>query len=274
MDVRAGAATGVSAEAWLIRSSAVSGTHPPPRLRLYCFPYSGGNAVAFVPWQRELAPAIELCAVQLPGRGARYAEPVYTAFNDLIAALTAVVQQCQAQSPLPFAFYGHSLGALMAFELACHHHAHGLPLPGQLLLSGCNPPPLPTPMPCLHQLPDDELIQRLRSYEGTPEEILGNRELMALLLPTIRADFALGADYQRRYDVRRPTLPMPLSVLAGRSDPHVTVERLREWQRTTHGRYQEHWFDGGHFFIQKARQQVLACLKKTLLDCDAGLRTA
>lgn len=252
-------------EAWLVRSSVASASRLQPRLRLYCFPYSGGNAVAFIPWQRELAADIELCAVQLPGRGARFAEPALTCFDELICTLAQVVQARQAQSPLPFVFYGHSLGSLMAFELAHYLRDQSLPLPQQLLLSGCNPPPLPGKARRLHELSDAELIERLRSYNGTPAEILDNPEMMALLLPTIRADFALGADYQDNYRPAAP-LPIPFKLLAGRNDPHVNAAQLRGWQQHTSSDYQEHWFEGGHFFINESRRQVLDCLAGALLE--------
>lgn len=236
----------------------------PRRLRLYCFPYSGGNAAAFVPWQREIDPAIELCAVQLPGRGARFREPPCTSFGALMEALGDVLE---AQQVEPFAFYGHSLGALIAFELARHCRRRELPLPAHLIVSGCNAPPLREKSRRLHELPDDQLIERLRDYNGTPREILDNRELMHLLLPTVRADFALGADYHYEDE---PPLDIPLTALSGRQDAHVRDDGLRGWQRQTCAAYREHWFEGGHFFINEVRPQVLDCLAGVLLDAASA----
>ncbi|KYC29188.1 putative thioesterase [Sterolibacterium denitrificans] len=256
-------------EKWLICPAArASPSRSAPRLRLYCFPYSGGNAAAFVPWQREIDPAIELCAVQLPGRGARFREPPCTSFKALIRTLGDVLQAQQSRAPLPFAFYGHSLGALIAFELARHCRRHGLPMPAHLIVSGCNAPPLKEKSKRLHELPDDQLIEKLRDYNGTPREILDNRELMQLLLPTVRADFALGADY--RYEDESP-LPIPLTALSGRQDRHVHDDEGGEsglcgWRRQTSAAYREQWFEGGHFFINESRRQVLDCLAGALLD--------
>lgn len=244
---------------WLIRPSG-----GPRRLRLYCFPYSGGNAAAFVPWQREIDPAIELCAVQLPGRGARFRETPYTSFKTLIQALGEMLRTQHTQGTQhaePFAFYGHSLGSLIAFELVRHCRQHGLPMPAHLIVSGCNAPPLREKSKRLHELPDEQLIEKLRDYNGTPREILDNRDLMRLLLPVVRADFALGADYH--YETEAP-LPIPLTVLSGRDDKHVEVEGLRAWEKETAADFREHWFDGDHFFINEARQQVLECLTTEL----------
>lgn len=241
---------------WLV---SAPGAQAQARLRLYCFPYSGGNAVSFIPWQRDIDARIEICAVQLPARGARFREPPCTSFRGLIETLAEVVGQQQVEL---FAFYGHSLGALLAFELTRHLRDHALPLPQHLIVSGCNAPPLREKSKRLHELPDEELIVRLRDYNGTPAEILENRELMGLLLPAIRADFALGADYH--YQSAAP-LPIPLSALSGRCDSHVTVADIQRWQGETAAAYQEHWFDGDHFFINTERRAVLDCITGLLL---------
>lgn len=236
---------------------------PPPaarRLRLYCFPYSGGNAVSFIPWQREIHPDIEVCAVQLPGRGARMREPALTSFATLIEQLTQVISR---QDVLPFAFFGHSLGALIAFELTRQLRRQGLALPHRLIVSGCNAPPLRKPASrCLHELPDDELIERLRDYNGTPAEVLEHRELMRLLLPTIRADFALGADYHHTDEA---PLALPLTACGGRDDPHVDAAGLQAWQHQSAGEFRLRWFEGDHFYINPQRQALLECLAEELL---------
>lgn len=234
----------------------------PRRLRLYCFPYSGGNAVSFVPWQRVIHPAIEVCAIQLPGRGARFREQPYTSFPALIQALGEMLQAQSQAHPGPFAFYGHSLGSLIAFELARHCRRHGLPMPQHLIVSGCNAPPLRGKSKRLHELPDNDLIEKLRDYNGTPLEVLENRELMRLLLPSIRADFALGADYH--YEPAEP-LPIPLTALSGKDDKHVQAEEFSGWRKETSAAYREHWFEGDHFFINEQRRPVLDCIATELL---------
>lgn len=150
---------------------------PPPagRLSLYCFPYAGGNPVAFLPWQERLPAWIRVRAVQLPGRAQRLAEAPMHEWPPLIQALADAVAAERAQA---FAFFGHSLGALMAFETARACAERGLPLPERLIVSGCAAPSLREPEIGLHQLPEPALIARLREYQGTPDAVLANAELM------------------------------------------------------------------------------------------------
>lgn len=253
-----------AATPWLIqpRGLVVAGEHREPRVRLYCFPYSGGNAAAFVPWQRAIDPAIELCPVQLPGRGARFNEPLCTSFSTLIADLAQMLVEQTALSDLPFAFFGHSLGSLIAFELARYCQQHGLTQPQRLIVSGCNAPPLKTNKRRLHELPDEELLARLREYNGTPEEVLNSRELMRLLLPVVRADFALGADYQYQPD---PLLGIPVTACTGCLDPHVDAAGMAAWAKLTQADFRLHSFNGDHFYIQPQQAALLRCLADELL---------
>lgn len=232
------------------------------RIRLYCFPYSGGNAAAFVPWQREIDPAIELCAIQLPGRGSRFRELPCTSFKTLIHTLGDVLRERQHQHPLPFAFFGHSLGALVAFELARYGRDRGWPMPEHLIVSGCSAPPLREKRRNLHELPDAQLIEKLRDYNGTPREILDNPEFAKLFLPVVRADFALGADYQ--YEAAAP-LEIPVTTFAGQQDIHATPHEMQEWQQHGSAAYQSHVFRGGHFFINEEKRLILDRLSDILL---------
>lgn len=234
---------------WILRQP-----RPAPRLRLYCFSYAGGNAATYLPWQAELDAGIEVCAIQLPGRGARIAEAPYTSLAALVAALAPLV--C-ARNTLPFAFFGHSLGGLLAFEVARYSQRHALPMPEHLFASGCDAPQYRSPPKRMHALPDAELIESLRGYNGTPPEVLAHRELMELLLPTIRADFSLAENY--RYDPGAP-LAIPITVLSGREDDHVDPGLVDQWQRETTAGCRIEWFDGDHFFINAQRGAVLACV--------------
>lgn len=235
------------------------------RLRLYCFPYSGGNAAAFVPWQRAIDPAMELCPVQLPGRGARFGEPPYTSFATLIHDLGQMLVEQSEASSLPFAFFGHSLGSLIAYELARHCQTHGLPQAQKLIVSGCNAPPLNMAKRRLHELPDDELLAKLREYNGTPEEVLNSRELMRLLLPVVRADFALGADY---YYQPGPPLRIPITACTGRADTHADAAGMAAWGGLTQNEFHQHCFDGDHFYIQPQQTALLRCLAAELLAAE------
>jgi len=207
---------------WLIRKTGAV-----RRLRLYCFCYAGGNAVSFMPWQANLDPDIEVCAIQLPGRGARLGEQLYRSMPKLIEDLAQVILR---DAPLPFAFFGHSLGGLLAFEMARFFARHQLAMPEHLFVSGVAAPQFRNPSKNLHALPDDQLIQSLRDYNGTPLDILENRDLMELVLPTIRADFALAENYQYRAGLR---LNVPITVLAGKLDVDIAPDQVNGWQKET-----------------------------------------
>jgi surfactin synthase thioesterase subunit len=238
---------------WLVGAPLAS-----RKLRLYCFSYAGGGAHAYAGWQAALGPDIEVCAIQLPGRGARMAEAPFTSMQELVFALTQVLT---TQDRTPFAFFGHSMGALVAFELARFFSRHSLPLPRQLIVSGATAPQRRAPPRNLHLMPDAELIAALHDYDGSPPSVLENRELMELLLPMIRADFELVEKY-----VYRPglTLSMPLTVLLGKDDSHVTLEHAPDWKLETRASCDLHTFDGGHFFLQSAQDAVFDCLRKAL----------
>ncbi|HJU38302.1 MAG TPA: alpha/beta fold hydrolase [Tahibacter sp.] len=240
---------------WLVREPSKTSR----RLRLYCFCYAGGSAAVYLPWQARLDASIEVCAVQLPGRGNRMGERPFTAMPELIRALAPVIGR---EDDLPFAFFGHSLGGLVAFELARYRKLHYMRMPEHLIVSGCDAPQFRSESRRLHALPDHELIDVLKDFNGTPPEVLAHRELMDLLLPTIRADFALVDDY-----VYRPGLPltMPITVLAGRREDR-SVDQVYGWRKETLSDCRVHYFDGDHFFIFPEQRAVLDCIGAALAE--------
>ncbi len=225
-----------------------------PRARLFCFPYAGGSAHEFLAWQDMLGPAIEVCAVQLPGRGARWSETPYTRIDMLVHDLAPHVLPLLDR---PYAFFGHSLGALVAFELCRRLHLQQAPLPSRLFASGCGAPQRRRPPGGLHVLPEEAFIETLRVFNGTPPAVLAQRELMALLLPTLRADFEIAELYAYRPGVR---LALPVTVLAGRADGEIDEAQLRAWSLETTGDCELHWFDGDHFFVHSSRDAVIAAV--------------
>lgn len=242
----------MNATPWIVHRPGVSA-----RIRLFCFSYAGGNAVSFMEWQPSMLPGVLVCAIQLPGRGARYHESPRTDLQPLVGELAGVLG---GLSDLPCAFFGHSLGGLLAFELARHLERNGLMRPRHLFVSGCHAPRYRTPLE-LHLLDDDGLIEAVKGYRGTPPEVLANRELMELVLPTIRADFALVGGY--RYQEGR-LLSMPLTVMAGREDSFDSALQVEGWEHESGKGCSIHWFDGDHFFLRSQQRQVLACINAEL----------
>lgn len=227
-------------------------------LRLFCFPYAGGGAAVYAPWAGALPETIEVIAVQPPGRAERLAEPAHAELGSLVEALFAPI------GPLldrPFAFFGHSMGALVSFELARALRRARCPQPQILIASGHGAPHLPARRPPAHHLPTPEFLGELRRLGGTPPEVLAHNELLELLLPTLRADFALCETYSYGYGA---PLACPIVALGGLEDPDVSRADLEAWgDHTLAGAYVR-MVPGGHFFLHSARQLVLTVVAREL----------
>jgi medium-chain acyl-[acyl-carrier-protein] hydrolase len=233
-------------ERWVLRRVRYA-----PMLRLFCFCYAGGDAAVYLPWQAALGRAVEVCAIQLPGRGVRFGEPLLKDIESAVAPIARAIAPLQDR---PFAFFGHSLGALLAYEVSHYLRASGAPLPRHLVVSGAQGPRLRKHKRQLHLLEDAELAGELERFAGTPTEVLASPELLELLLPILRADFRMAIEYT---DSPRAPLPVPITVFAGRDDEFDDVAQYEDWFNDSSVSGELHWFDGGHFFINSAVGQVL-----------------
>ncbi|MDH0648718.1 alpha/beta fold hydrolase [Pseudomonas sp. GD03858] len=229
-------------------------------LNLLCLPYSGASAMVYSRWRRKLPAWLQVRPVELPGRGARLGEPLQTDMQALARQLAA--EQRLAAST-PYAVLGHSLGALLAFELTHELLALGCPPPVALFACGTAAPTRREDYErgnWREPKSDVELIDELRTLQGTPEEVLANEELMSLTLPVLRADFLLCGRYAYR---QRAPLRCPLHVLGGEDD-RANEEQLQAWRRETLGDFSLQMFPGGHFFIHEHEDQVLGVLGAAL----------
>lgn len=232
---------------------------PDPQLRLVCLPYAGGGALIFRRWADVLPPEVEVVPVQLPGREWRLRE---RPFNRLDAMVDALVSEWDRIEGPPFAIFGHSMGALVGFELARALRREGRTGPQHLIVSGHSAPQL-LDRSDRHLLgaSDEEFVDRLRNLSGTPPEILENRELMDILLPVLRADFELCDTYHHAPDA---PLECPLTALAGLDDPLVPPDRMEPWAEHTAASFSLRVLPGGHFFINESTDLVLRAVLHTL----------
>jgi medium-chain acyl-[acyl-carrier-protein] hydrolase len=224
-------------------------------------PFAGGGAFAFRPWARLLPPAIELVAVQLPGRESRLREhPIGELDLVLAGLLPALAQELEAR---PCAFFGYSMGALVAFEAARRLLASGRPGPSHFLVAASRAPqaPLPTGRRALHALPERDLLDELRTLGGTPRRVLEDRDMMEFFLPALRADLRITETY-RSDD--KPLLDVPIAAFAGRFDEHTPPARVAGWREQTRAGFAATTFDGGHFFLQSHRDELLAGIAAAL----------
>ncbi|MFP2926148.1 thioesterase II family protein [Pyxidicoccus sp. 3LG] len=231
---------------------------PDPRMRLFCLPFAGGSAAIYNGWGANLPVGVELCAVQLPGRERRLMEKPIDNLPALVDALLPVL------APLldrPFAFFGYSMGSRISLELTRRLKVRNGPMPRGLLLGAAGPPRENDREP-IHHLPEAEFIAHLRKYDGTPEEILQHRELLELLLPTLRADFALAWWENGNHAVK---LDVPISAFGAVDDKHVPVEKLERWREETSSEdFRVRHFDGGHFFIRQKQDALLTAVREDL----------
>jgi len=226
-------------------------------LRLFCLPYAGGSANIFRHWAKRLPAETEVCGVQLPGRGGRLMEPPYTRLEPLIQILA---RELLPYFDKPFAVFGHSLGALLIFELVHHLRREYQIEPCRMFVSGRRPPQIPDDAPS-HQLPESEFLADLRRLNGTPKEILEHSELMDLMLPVIRADFAINEKYQ--YSAR-PPFTFPLTVFGGTEDENVGRDLLVAWSVHTTEELTLHMIPGDHFFIDSQQRLLLDLISREL----------
>ncbi len=243
--------------AWFGSSSLSPKTH----LRLYCFPFAGGGASVYRQWSRQLPVAAAVCPVQLPGREERWTEEPITDLTHLIDTLTEVLWPWL---DVPFAFFGHSMGALMAFELAREIRRRNGPKPIHLFVSGARAPHAVDHDPPIHHLPDAEFVAELAArHNGIPHDVMENDELMELVLPLLRADFSMCEQYRHVDD---EPLDCPISVYAGDGDAKVNYESLAGWSDHTRGGASIRVFPGDHFFVTRESSRVLEALSNELLQ--------
>nr|WP_319392873.1 thioesterase domain-containing protein [uncultured Desulfobacter sp.] len=224
-------------------------------LRLFCFPYAGGGAAIFRAWPKFLPDTVELCGVQPPGRENRISENPIANVHELVARL---LPSLVPWFDKPFIFYGHSTGGLVAFEMIRALRRQQLPLPHHLIVSGARAPHIPEPFP-LHHLPRATFIQQLRRFSGTPETVLENRELMDIYIPILRADLAIEEKYTLKEEA---PVNIPITAIYGSQDDEAPKSVMAPWERYTTDSFELIGQQGGHFFINSAREDFLSCISR------------
>lgn len=237
-------------------------------MRLFCLPYAGGSALrVYRDWPDLLPDDVQVWPLELPGRGSRMAESACTSVDALVDDLVPAV--LSALHGGPYALFGHSLGGLLAFELARRlEHVHGRP-PAHLLVSAFAAPDLPTEPDRDHLLPDDAFRARLRELAGTPQEVLDNDDLMDLLIPLLRADFTASSTY--RLTSPWLTLTCPLTVFGGLDDPEAPPHTLRAWQHRTSGAFRLRLLPGDHFFLHTESAALTGAVSTALVADEAAV---
>jgi medium-chain acyl-[acyl-carrier-protein] hydrolase len=227
--------------------------------RVFCFPYAGGSAQVYRPWQRDLSGVANLTLVHLPGRGTRFGEPPFQHWRPLVSALADAIV---SQLPPVFAFWGYSMGALISFELARELRRRAQPGPMALFVAARRAPQIPDPDPPTFNLPEQEFVTELRRLNGTPRELLDAPEFRQVFLPMIRADFELVETYS--YQAEEP-LDCPIRAYGGLLDTSVPAVTVNGWKEQTSGAFKLRMISGDHFFLHTSRD-LAQVLRRDMLD--------
>jgi surfactin synthase thioesterase subunit len=230
-----------------------------PQARLFCFPFAGGSSPVFVGWGEALKPEVEVWSAQPRGRGVRFRETLYATVEEMVEDFLPLLRE---HAEMPFAFYGHSLGGLVAFELTRRLQAEGAAGPEHLFLGASIPPHLGLIHPRIDHLPDEQFVGVIQErYAGIPDVVLQEPELMEMFLPVLRTDF--GA-YERYEFADSGQIRCPLTAFVGQDDPAISQPVMTQWGLHTEGPFALHVVPGGHFFLTESRDAVLAEIRESL----------
>jgi medium-chain acyl-[acyl-carrier-protein] hydrolase len=228
-------------------------------MQVYCLPHAGAGASIFREWSRDLPSSITVCPIQLPGREQRFAERLCTHIDPLVEGLCdSLAPRLQEQ---PYALFGHSMGALIAFEMTRTIVRRGLAPPRHLFVAARRGPSLPSRYPAIHDWPDARFLAEVSQFSGTPPELLQDVEFAGAYLPILRADFSICETYT--YEAAA-ALPCPITALGGTDDSTVTLDELWAWDRETTAEMQVRTFSGDHFFLHSCRARLLQVIAQTL----------
>lgn len=227
-------------------------------VRLICFPYAGGSALVYRTWAQKLPANVEVVAIQLPGRATRMQEPPISKLTDLVEPIASALAPILDK---PFAFFGHSMGALIAFEVARFFRRQERALPRHMFVSGRQAPQLKSEHAPLYNLPKEELLAELQNLEGTPREVLDHPELMELMLPILRSDFSICDTYE--YKEEAP-LACPITAFGGLQDSDVSRQRIEQWREQTTATFTLRMFQGNHFFLHSSETLLVNLLATQL----------
>lgn len=229
-------------------------------IKLFCLPYAGGSATVYHRWGKYLDSAVELCPIELAGRGMRFSEPCYNDFNETVEDLYQIISSQLGQGP--FAFFGHSMGSLLTYALVHKLKRNGYQEPMHIFFSGRYPPHIMKDRD-VHLLPDEEFKKEIFKYGGTPKGLMENEDLLKVFLPILRADYKVINTYN--HESKDEKIQCSFSILNGKQDFEVINYNMDEWKDYTSGECYFYEFDGGHFYINDKVEEITEIINDTLI---------
>jgi len=230
--------------------------NPTAKLRIFCFPYGGGSASTYVSWPDLLSPELEVAVVQLPGRGIRLLEPPYQTMAEIVKNLVPAIS---AMAHTPYIIFGHSLGARIAYEVITELQQYNYPLPLHFIASGAWAPGSIRKNEPIHQLPNTEFIKEIIELNTAQREVLENAEMIALLLPVLRADFKINETH--KFETKK-IVPIKVSVVSGDEDHDIEPSHLELWFSLFTSNTGIHWISGNHFFVDSNKSSVIDLVRQ------------
>jgi len=240
--------------------------NPTADIKLICIPYAGGSASIYIPWINYLPHNVELVIIQPPGRSSRISETPLDNMSKLINEMGLVLPKILNK---PYILFGHSLGSKIAFEIIRKSTSLHIPHPMFFIASGSAGPQKKNNRDITYNLNDDEFISKLEEMDGTPKDVINNKELMSIVLPTLKADFKISETYQftgNKY------FNIPLSVLGGEYDVDINLDDLKLWQYFFNSTSEITIFSGGHFFINSHKEEVLEKINEIISLCLLSIK--
>lgn len=226
------------------------------KIQVFCFYFAGGSSSVFKQWVGA-SKEIAFIPVELPGRGMRIGEPGMERIEEVVGDIIPMIYEVARP---PFSFFGHSMGAMIAFQTAWQLHSHHMLIPEMLIVAGRHAPHRPDPSRLNSKMNDDELINELKRLNGTPGEILDNPEMIRFLIPIIRSDLKLHESFK----YTGQTLQIPIYAHCGHLDYEADKKIMGYWKEVTDGPFQIEEFQGDHFFVQSLGELYVNNLITTL----------
>jgi len=230
-----------------------------PKVKLFCFPYAGGSSAMYEKWRKTMHNSIELIPIEYSGRGKRFSESLCNTMDEVVDDIYKTIKN--DLDTAPYAFFGHSMGSLVSYELTHKIKKINHNQPSHIFFSGKAAPNIKGRNKDLHKLEDEEFKEEIFKLEGTPKEILENKDLMNIFLPILRSDFKIVEEYSYKNDVEK--LNSNFTILYGKDDD-MKFNEICDWQKHTNEKCNFIKFPGGHFFINENSEEIINIVNSLL----------